>query len=211
MVRWDESTEAFCSSASFRRGNCCAGVRILPGRNNEPERRLQMAGRDKRAPADPGARQNVMKVVDSLRSIVRSLRVSGRESQRKLGISSAQLFILQELSDQPAQSINQLAARTFTHQSSVSMLVAKLVEARLVTRSPSRGDARKVSISLTSAGRAILKRSPEVQRGRLVGALRSMPRAELQQLAGNLETLTNALARTEKPAVPAKRRMRLEA
>jgi DNA-binding MarR family transcriptional regulator len=139
------------------------------------------------------ARADMGKVVDAIRSIVQSLRISGRAAEQQLGISSAQLFILQELAELPAQSINELAERTFTHQSSVSMVVSRLVESRLVTRTAARGDARRLSISLTPAGRALLRKAPDAAQTRLVEGLRSMSRAELHTLAGHLSTLTNVI------------------
>jgi len=140
-----------------------------------------------------GNRESITKIVDSLRLIIQALRSSGRQSERTLGISGAQLQILQELQDRPAQSVSQLASRTCTHQSSVSMVVKKLVQNRLVTRSPSRSDARRVLISTTAAGRAMLKRSPLTAQGRIVTALRGLPRGDLQELALGLETLTRLL------------------
>jgi len=139
------------------------------------------------------ARADMAKVVDAIRSIVQSLRISGRAAEHHFGISSAQLFILQELAEQPAQCINELAERTFTHQSSVSMVVSRLVESRLVTRTASPGDARRLSISLTPAGRALLRKAPDAAQTRLVEGLRSMSRAELHTLAGHLSTLTNVI------------------
>jgi DNA-binding MarR family transcriptional regulator len=138
----------------------------------------------------PEARADLTDVIDSIRSIIRTLRISGREAEQKLGISSAQLFILQALCDSPALSINELADATFTHQSSVSMVVARLAEGKLVTRNTAANDARKVVVSLTSAGRAMLKRSPDAGQAKLVRALGSLPRAELSALADNLTALT---------------------
>lgn len=138
------------------------------------------------------ARADVTTVIDSIRAIVKILRDSGRETQRRLGISSAQLYVLQELRDNPA-SINQLAARTYTHQSSASTVVARLVERRLVTRSAARGDARKLSVSLTTAGRALLRRSQEAAQTRLVNALRAMPQSDLSDLADQLGGLMDVM------------------
>lgn len=139
------------------------------------------------------ARADMGKVVDAIRSIVQSLRISGRAAEQQLGISSAQLYILQELSEQSAQSINELAERTFTHQSSVSMVVSRLVESHLVTRTAARGDARRLSISLTPAGRALLRKAPDAAQTRLVDGLRSLSRHELHTLAGHLSTLTSVI------------------
>jgi len=139
------------------------------------------------------ARADMVKVIDAIRSIVQSLRISGRAAEQHLGISSAQLYILQELAERPAQSINELAERTFTHQSSVSMVVSRLVEHRLVTRTAARADARRLSISLTPSGRALVRKAPNAAQTRLIEALRVLSRSELHALAGHLTTLTNVI------------------
>lgn len=141
-----------------------------------------------------GAHEEVATVMDSIRSIVHTLRVSSREIEQKLGISSAQLYVLHELKDSPALSINDLAERTFTHQSSVSMVVARLVDSRLVTRTASRADGRRLAVSLTPAGRAILRRSPATVQTRLINALREMSRSDLRGLAAGLDTLIGRMA-----------------
>jgi MarR family transcriptional regulator, lower aerobic nicotinate degradation pathway regulator len=138
--------------------------------------------------------EEVASAMDSIRSIVHALRVSSREIEQKLGISSAQLYVLQELNDSPALSINELAERTFTHQSSVSMVVARLVDSRLVTRTASRADGRRLAVSLTPAGRAILRRSPATAQTRLINALREMAPSALHGLATGLDTLIGHMA-----------------
>lgn len=133
-------------------------------------------------------RSDMTDVVDSIRAIVKVLRDSGRDAEQTLGVTSAQLYVLQELRHGPA-SINELAARTFTHQSSVSMVVTRLVESRLVTRTAAKGDARRLSVSLTNTGRALIRRSPDVGQNRLVTALKAMPSPDLKSLANQLNNL----------------------
>jgi DNA-binding MarR family transcriptional regulator len=143
-----------------------------------------------KSPMSEDARADLTHVIDSLRSIIRTLRISGREAEQKLGISSAQLFVLQALHEARELSINELADLTFTHQSSVSMVVARLADGRFVTRRSASQDGRKVVVSLTPAGRAVLKRSPDAGQAKLVKALGSLPRADLSALASNLDALT---------------------
>src|SRR3954468_12674201 len=81
-------------------------------------------------------------VLDGVRRIVQSLRESSRRAEKRVGMSGAQLFVLQKLEEAPAQSLNDLAGRTHTHQSSVSTIVARLVERGLVTRMRSPRDGR---------------------------------------------------------------------
>lgn len=148
------------------------------------------------------ARSDMVTVVDAIRSIVQTLRNSGRETEQKLGITNAQLYVLSELRDRPALSINELADRTYTHQSSVSMVVARLVENRLVTRTASSRDGRRLAVSLTPAGRAILRKSPDPVQTRLIHALRRMSRADLRELANGLGCLTEILGEQETQARP---------
>src|SRR5882762_3561794 len=94
------------------------------------------------------------RILDSIRRLVRLLRVSDRQAQAELGVSGAQLFVLRELGRTPALSLNELASRTLTDQSSVSVVVTRLVEAGLVSRERARDDARRLVLGLTRAGRA---------------------------------------------------------
>jgi DNA-binding MarR family transcriptional regulator len=111
-----------------------------------------------------------------VRSVVRALRLNTRSIEAKLGISLAQLFVLQQLADKPADSLNELADRTATHQSSVSVVVRRLVERGLVTRVAASTDRRRVQIALTPAGEELLRGAPPtVQNDLIVGMSRMAP------------------------------------
>src|SRR3954468_12678414 len=96
------------------------------------------------------------RILDSIRRLVRLLRVSDRQAQAELGVSGAQLFVLTELGKTPALSLNELAAPARTDQSAVSVVDTRLVEAGLVTRDRDERDARRLVLHLTRAGRALL-------------------------------------------------------
>src|SRR5687768_14342162 len=136
------------------------------------------------------ARMDKTIIVDSIRAIARGLRTPGRQSDEPGGVTGAQIDVLRALQGKSASSINDLASRTFTHQSSVSMVVGRLVEDGLVLRTSSAKDARRVALSLTSEGRDVLRRSPDSSEQRLLAALRSMDHEELSDLAGCLEKLS---------------------
>src|SRR5919202_5994948 len=125
--------------------------------------------------------------LDAIRRIVQALRASARTAEQRLGVSGAQLLVLQALSEAPANSLNDLAARTFTHQSSVSVVVERLVRRRLVSRNRSAEDARRVTLALTAAGRALLESAPETAQVRLVSALRQLSARERRALTSVLE------------------------
>src|SRR5205814_2997070 len=95
--------------------------------------------------------------MNAVRSVVRALRLNTRSIEGKLGISLAQLFVLQQLAEKPADSLNELAERTATHQSSVSVVVRRLVERGFVTRVAASADRRRVQIALTPEGENLLR------------------------------------------------------
>ncbi|MBV9109466.1 MAG: MarR family transcriptional regulator, partial [Gemmatimonadetes bacterium] len=127
--------------------------------------------------------------MDSLRALVRALRISTRAVEKEIGISGAQLFVLQQLRDAPARSVNELADRTSTHQSSVSTVVSRLVERGLARREASAEDARRMEISITERGRQVVSGAPRTAQIRMQEVLLRMSPEEVHDLAVGLERL----------------------
>jgi len=140
------------------------------------------------------------RILDSIRRLFRLLRVSDRQAQAELGISGAQLFVLTEIGKTPALSLGDLAARTRTDQSSVSVVVTRLVEAGLITRDRDERDARRLVLHLTRAGRAMLQKAPPVAQEHLLAAFDRMPAAERQRFAETFEEIVNSIGVDEGPA-----------
>jgi DNA-binding MarR family transcriptional regulator len=116
-----------------------------------------------------------------------------REVERTSGVSGAQLFVLQALAGGRAASLSELAERTHTDQSSVSVVVRRLAERKLVTRKASRFDARRVELSLTPAGHRLLARCPEPMQARLLQAIERLEAPELAALTSGLTALVREM------------------
>ena len=136
---------------------------------------------------------DVRAVLDGVRRIVQSLRESSRWAEKYVGMTGAQLFVLQQLDEAPAQSLNDLAARTHTHQSSVSTIVARLVDRGLVTRTRSPRDGRTIELQLSSRGRKLAARAPNAAQQRLIQGIRELPPARRRGLATALATVARAM------------------
>ena len=140
--------------------------------------------------SDAGDTQTAL---DAIRRIVQALREASRWSEQHVGLSGAQLFVLQKLADAPGISINELAVRTHTHQSSVSTVVTRLVEGGLVRRARSGRDARSVTLSLSARGRRAAGRAPDVPQERLIRAIEQLPVRRRRQLAVALTDVAGAM------------------
>jgi DNA-binding MarR family transcriptional regulator len=131
-------------------------------------------------------------VLDAIRRIVRALRQSTQSAHRQVGLNGAQVFVLQKLAGERAMSVNDLAERTLTHQSTVSVVVQRLVDKGLIQRGRSAVDGRRLELSLTEAGRRVLRQTPNAAQEQIVQALHRMgdgPRGELAALLTSLVRL----------------------
>ena len=132
-------------------------------------------------------------ILDALRSIVRELRLASRETEQRVGVHGAQLHALRQLADAPSTSLTELASRTHTDISSVSVVVSRLVEQGLVARKSSDDDRRRLSLGLTARGRAVLRKAPETGMSRLLSAASRLSDREIHTVALGLSKLVDGL------------------
>jgi DNA-binding MarR family transcriptional regulator len=133
------------------------------------------------------------RILDSIRRLVRLLRLSDRSAKSTVGLTGAQLFVMQELGKTPAISLGALAERTRTDQSSVSVVVTRLVDAGLVSRDRDEHDARRLVLTLTRSGRALLQKAPAAVQQSIIGALEALPADDRRRFAVIFTHLVDAL------------------
>jgi len=133
------------------------------------------------------------RALDALRRLVQALRESSRLAETSFGLTGAQLFVLQKLSEASAISLNDLARLTHTHQSSVSAVVTRLVDRGLVRLVRSEQDARMLQLTLTRAGTRLARRSPDIAQERLARAIESLPLGRRKALASALGDVAKAV------------------
>jgi len=133
------------------------------------------------------------RILDSIRRLVRLLRLTDRAAQSELGISGAQLFVLHELAKTPAVSLSELAERTRTDQSSVSVVVSRLVEGGYLMRERDGRDARRLVLTLTKSGRAVAEKAPSVAQEKIIETLERMQPSERRRFADTFSHIIEEL------------------
>ena len=131
--------------------------------------------------------------LDAFRHIVQALR-AGRAGDGYAGLGSAQLFALQQIAEHPDASINDVAALTCTHQSSVSVVIQRLVRQRLVAKVASSQDRRRLRLAVTAKGRRVLGRAPVAIQEHLIAAIAALPAADRRALARSLSAVARLVA-----------------
>ena len=137
--------------------------------------------------------EDVGVILDALRSIVRELRLASREAEQRVGVHGAQLHALRQLAESPTMSLTELAERTHTDISSVSVVVSRLVDSGLVTRKSADDDRRRLSLALTARGKALIRRAPETGTTRILTAAGHLSDREVHALATGLSKLVSGL------------------
>ena len=107
--------------------------------------------------------------------------------------------MLQRLAEVSSLSVNELAERTFTHQSTVSVVVTRLVGRGLVRRNRADDDARRAELALTASGKLLLNRAMSSALARLIDALDAMPTSRLRVIGGSLDGVVDALGVGNEP------------
>ena len=138
--------------------------------------------------------------LDAFRRILRALRLAARETLATGGLSPAQLYVLQSLSDGTEASLNELAAATMTDRSSVAAVVERLYQSGYVRRGTSTVDRRRAAITITASGRSVLRKSPTPPTAVLVRALGALPAAQLAALGRGLTALADRMGVGDEPA-----------
>lgn len=147
-----------------------------------------------RASRQPGSHASTRaESLELIRTLVDGLSTSARALERRTGITNAQLFLLQQLEDGDGLSLNELAERGRTQQSTASIVVSRLVRARLIHKARSSADGRRTVLTLTPAAKRLLRNAPAPPTARLVAALATLPPDDVLALTKGLSGLVHAL------------------
>jgi MarR family transcriptional regulator for hemolysin len=139
-------------------------------------------------------RDEAERILTSIRRLIRVLRIQDRQAQSRYGVTAAQMLVLRVLHDDDVGiSLNELAARIETDQSSASVVVQRLVTSGLVTRTPRRDDRRHVELRLTEKGKDAIRDSALPAREKILDVIGAMSESERGQFAALMERFVDEL------------------
>lgn len=130
---------------------------------------------------------------------VASERVRYRGSrvyELELGVSTHQLRLLRLVGRQPGISMGEVAQRSGIEKTLVSKLVSALAQRGLVERHVGTDDARRILLSLTDAGEALVLRAEPIGHKLEAGYQGVLSPAEIATLRGLLRKLIDGESRT---------------
>ena len=125
----------------------------------------------------------------AIRALVGALQTSARAVEARTGLTNAQLFLLRQIAGSDGLTVNELSQRTSAAQSSVSVVVGRLVRAGHVRRGKVAGDGRRVALTATARGKAVIRRAPAPATERLLRALGTLPARDARSISHGLGAL----------------------
>ncbi|MFT5702314.1 MAG: DNA-binding MarR family transcriptional regulator [Desulforhopalus sp.] len=132
-------------------------------------------------------------VTQQLRIIFKAVQAHSKTVEKVCGLSSAQLWMLYEVSEAPGVKVSQLAKTLVIHPSTCSNMLDKLEAKELISRDRSKTDQRSVHLFMTDMGKVLLKNAPVPPQGKLSEALERLSVEQIKKLQCGLEDLITGL------------------
>ena len=138
-------------------------------------------------------------IINDVRRVFHVVHEVSKKAKQKTGLTSPQLWAIKSISESANIKVSDLACRMYLHPATVVGILNRLEKMNLIRRSRQDADRRVVRISLTSAGKKLVKKSPEVAQGLLVAGLETLTVKRLENLSRGLGDLVGILGAQEIP------------
>lgn len=109
---------------------------------------------------------------------------------REAGLTEQQWRLLRVLSDEGACDASRLSDVAMLHAPSVTRILRELAERKLIARTPDPGDGRRVVVTISAAGRALVRRVAKQTSVVLKAYARAFGERRLAALQRELVTLS---------------------
>ena len=136
-------------------------------------------------------------LANRLRPVLLHLNRHLRREIHSLGVTGGQVSLLVQIKYRPGIGIRELAALERISVPGMSKFVSRLEEAGLVQRAAVEGDQRRVGLTLTPAGRKVLRSVKSKRTAWLAARLRDLDPDELEAIDAAIEPLAHLLAEEE--------------
>lgn len=137
-----------------------------------------------------------------LRKITQAIDLHSKYLAKNYGMTGPQLVLLQELSDCESQSVSELSKSVSLSQGTVTDIVVRLEKKGLLSRRRSETDKRRVLVSITENGQALLKKAPSALQNKFVESFHSLADWEQLMILSSIERIVNMMSADSIEASP---------
>ena len=137
--------------------------------------------------------EEIPDVIDNLRRVFQVLNEYANNAEKTTGLTGTQIWGMKLVALYAPIRVSDLARRMYLHPATVVGILDRLEARGLVTRTRSLKDRRAVDITLSSAGKEIVARAPEIAQDKLVKGLETLSDEEFSRVADGMAQMVRIL------------------
>ncbi|GIU42525.1 MarR family winged helix-turn-helix transcriptional regulator [Shewanella algidipiscicola] len=138
----------------------------------------------------------------SLRRVIRAIDIHSRQLSKQSGLTGPQLMVMQKIAQLEVPLAKQIAQDVALSPATVATIIERLETRGLVTRTRSETDKRKLHLSLTESGKAILSAAPKPLQEHFIKRYQNLEEWEQSQLLSAVERIASMMDAQELDAAP---------
>ncbi len=142
------------------------------------------------------------RILIAIRRMIRAVDVYSRKINHEFGLTTPQLLCLDALGKNEGLITKDLAKEVNLSESTVIGIIDRLEAKQYVLRNRSRQDRRKVFLTLTKAGKGVLKETPLLLQDKFSAALANLPHNEQETITRSLERVVELMEAEKMDASP---------
>ena len=140
-----------------------------------------------------GEQTTSQEVLVGLRRIIRAIDIHSRYLAKTFGLTGPQLVLLREIADHDGITIGHLADKVSLSQATVTSIIDRLESKKLAVRQRSENDRRKVTLTITDNGRAVLNTNPTFFQEAFVREFERLEQWEQTQILSSVQRLSRMM------------------
>jgi len=129
----------------------------------------------------------------ALRKVIRAIDLHSKHLSKTSGLTSPQLLIMLEIDKTSGVNSSQVAKKVNLSPATVTNIIDRLENKKLVSRIRDTQDKRKVSLYLTDDGKALLLNAPQALQEHFIAKFSNLARWEQSQLLSSMERLSEMM------------------
>jgi DNA-binding MarR family transcriptional regulator len=135
----------------------------------------------------------VAEIIDNLRRVFQVVNEQSKKAEKETGLTGPQLWAIKTIAQEAPIMVSEIARSMYLHPATVVGILDRLEKQGLAARIRSTEDRRVVRVELTTQGRALVTRAPEVAQGLLVAGLEKLGSDKLKNIAQALDQMAGIL------------------
>jgi len=147
-------------------------------------------------------KQYDLRILRSIRKIIRAVDIHSRKLYHLYKITTPQLICLHCLQREGPMTLSRLAEEVSLGVSTADGIVDRLEIKGLLTRTRSQQDRRKVDLAISPAGSELTQATPELLQDQFIEALGQLPEAEQAAITLSLERVVELMGGTHLDSSP---------